>query len=71
MTLLTAKSKFGRGLSLLRPPRDEALVHAVVLALQVKDLEDVLTCCHDPPVVGKRKAVLHPVVNYKTLMSLY
>ena len=65
MTLLTAKSKFGRGLSLLRPPRDEALVHAVVLALQVEDLEDVLTCRHDPPVVGKRKTVLHPEVNYK------
>ncbi len=63
MTSLTAKSKFGRSLCLLCPPRDEALVHAVVLALQVEDLEDVLTRSYNPPVVGKREAVLHPVVN--------
>ena len=43
---LTSESELCRGLDLPVAPGDEALVDAVVLSLQVEDLQSLLACCH-------------------------
>ena len=56
----TSESELCSGLDLPDPPGHEALVHAVVLPLQVEDLQRLAVDGHPAPAPAERHAVLLP-----------
>ena len=58
--ILTSESELRRGLDLPDPPGHEALVHAVVLALQVEDLQRLAVDVDPAPAPAQGHPVLLP-----------